>query len=164
MVTHDDTFARLVDRTVIIADGQVVNEFLVKALRLLSRDLILEIRESVEPVTFEAGETVVRQGEEGDCFYIILEGSLDVLAKKPGGGEILVDQRQAGSYFGETALVGQTVRNATVRAGEGPVRLLPIDRARFDVLRAESAAFQEELAAVISARQAALASKVGGER
>lgn len=87
MVTHDDTFARLVDRTVIIADGQVVNEFLVKALRQLSRDLILEIRESVEPVTFDAGETVVRQGEEGNCFYIILEGSLDVLAKKPGGGD-----------------------------------------------------------------------------
>jgi CRP-like cAMP-binding protein len=75
----------------------------------------------------------------------------------------LVDQRQAGSYFGEMALVGKTVRNATVRAGEEPVRLLPIDRARFDILRAESAAFQEELAAVIGARQAALASKVGGE-
>jgi ABC-type lipoprotein export system ATPase subunit len=105
MVTHDDTFARLVDRTVIISDGQVVNEFLVKALRQLSRDLILEIKETVEPVFFEPGETIIRQGEKGDLFYIILEGNVEVLANKPGGGgEILVAQRQAGSYFGSSSV------------------------------------------------------------
>src|SRR5512139_571119 len=68
MVTHDDDFARRVDRTVIIADGQVLNEFLVKALHQLSKDLIMEVAATVEPVTLAPGTLIFRQGEVGDCF------------------------------------------------------------------------------------------------
>jgi ABC-type lipoprotein export system ATPase subunit len=152
MVTHDDDFARRVDRTVIIADGQVVNEFLVKALHQLSKDLIMEITAGVEPLVLNPGTPVFRQGEVGDCFYIILDGECDVVYQRPGGGETLLIRRKPGEYFGEAALVHATTRNASVRAGDRPVRLLPVSAALFDRLVNESPNFRQEMEQVAAAR------------
>lgn len=38
--------------------------------------------DSLEPVNFEDGETIVKQGEPGDDFYIILDGCAVVLQKR----------------------------------------------------------------------------------
>jgi len=152
MVTHDDDFARRVDRTVIIADGQVVNEFLVKALRHLSKDLVMEIAAEVEPIRLAPGASVFRQGEVGDCFYIILDGECDVLYQRPGGGETLLIRRQPGEYFGEAALIHAAPRNASVRAGDRPVTLLPVSAALFDRLVKQSPNFRQEMELVAAAR------------
>src|SRR5690606_34296965 len=42
MVTHDDDLARRVNRTIVIADGEIVNEWLVKALPTLSQELLVK--------------------------------------------------------------------------------------------------------------------------
>ncbi len=152
MVTHDDDFARRVDRTVMIADGQVVNEYLVRALHQLSKDVIMEIATGVEPLDLAPGATVFRQGQAADCFYVVLEGQCDVIYERPGGGETLLDHSPAGEYFGETALMRGATRNATVRAGDGPVRLLPISRERFDRLLEESPHFRREMEQVAAVR------------
>jgi putative ABC transport system ATP-binding protein len=158
MVTHDDDFARRVDRTVIIADGQVVNEFLVRALHQLTKDAIMEIAATVEPVEFAPGSVIIKQGEVGDSFYIILDGECEVTFERPGGGEILIDSHKAGEYFGETALIRAAPRNASVRAGEQPVRLLPISATLFDRLVKESPTFRQEMESVAAARSERIAS------
>jgi len=152
MVTHDDDFARRVDRTVIIADGQIVNEFLVRALRQLSKDLIMEIAATVAPVDYAPGSLIVLQGEVGDCFYIILDGECEILYERPGGGEILLNCLEPGEYFGEAALVHTAPRNASVRAGDRAVRLLPVSAALFDRLVKESPSFRQEMEHVAAAR------------
>jgi len=157
MVTHDDDFARRVDRTVIIVDGQVVNEFLVRALRQLSKDLIMEVAATVEPVDFAPGTLIIRQGEIGDCLYIILDGEVEIIYQHPAGGEILLDHGKPGETFGEAALVHAAPRNATVRAGKQPVRLLPVSAALFDRLVKESPSFRQEMEHVAAARSKHLA-------
>lgn len=42
----------------------------------------LTVADALEPVSFEDGETIVRQGEPGDDFYIIVEGCAVVLQQK----------------------------------------------------------------------------------
>lgn len=42
----------------------------------------LTVADALEPVTFEDGETIVKQGEQGDDFYIIVEGCAVVLQQK----------------------------------------------------------------------------------
>ncbi len=145
MVTHDDDFARRVDRTVIIADGKVLNEFLGRALRQLSKDLVMEIAATVQPVDFPPGSLVVRQGEVGDCFYIILQGECQIFYTHPAGGEILLHTLEPGEYFGEAALIRAAPRNASVRVGDQPVRLLPVSAALFDHLVKESPNFRLEM-------------------
>lgn len=66
---------------------------------------------SLQPVSVAAGDVVVRAGDEGDRFYIVGDGELDVDA---AGAHTTV--RKAG-YFGEIALLRDVPRTATVTAG-----------------------------------------------
>ena len=43
----------------------------------------LTVADALETVSFEDGETIVKQGEPGDDFYIILEGCAVVLQRRP---------------------------------------------------------------------------------
>ncbi len=69
----------------------------------------------LEEVQLGAGDTVVRQGEEGDYFYIVKSGRLAV-SKKPSqsGKEVVLAELGEGACFGEEALVAGTSRNASV--------------------------------------------------
>lgn len=152
MVTHDDDFARRVDRTVIIADGQVLNEFIVRALHQLSKDLIMEIAATAQPVNLPPGSLIFSQGDVGDCFYIILDGECEIIYQHPAGGEILLNCLKPGEYFGEAALIRAAPRNANVRAADRPVRLLPVSAALFDHLVKESPNFRLEMEQVATLR------------
>jgi len=62
-----------------------------------------------------AGEVIIRQGEEGDYFYLINKGTCSVLrAETPGGESVEVAQLGPGSSFGEEALLSGKPRGSTV--------------------------------------------------
>jgi CRP-like cAMP-binding protein len=78
---------------------------------------IAQILSSMEPVSFEAGEVIIRQGDPGDYYYVIREGRAQVVLEDPGGhSEEELAQLGVGRAFGEEALVSGEPRNATVRA------------------------------------------------
>lgn len=71
----------------------------------------------------------MRQGEEGNRFYIVAEGRL--IAEKTQDGETKkVFEYKEGDYFGEIALVRDTVRQASIRA-ESNCRIVSIERDAF---------------------------------
>src|SRR5215510_12602933 len=72
MFTHDSDLARRVNRTILISDGEVVNEYLVRALSKLTQDQLVEISRNIKPQIFQADSAIIRQGEQGDKFYILL--------------------------------------------------------------------------------------------
>ena len=74
------------------------------------RDLRIVARHA-ETLEIGTGQDVVRQGEPGDALFVILSGSARV---ERDGHE--VSELQAGSYFGELALLDPATRAATVRA------------------------------------------------
>lgn len=61
----------------------------------------LTVADALEPVSFSDGETIVRQGEPGDDFYIIVEGTALVLQCR-GEGDTAVEVGKLGpsDYFG----------------------------------------------------------------
>lgn len=75
---------------------------------------------------YEDGEVIVRQGEVGDCMYVIQAGKVDVLYEGSGETHRLTSLGK-GSFFGEMALFGREVRSATVKAA-GKVRVLSVDK------------------------------------
>ena len=154
MVTHDNDQARRVTRTIVISDGEVVNEYLVQALAALSQDQLVEIARKVEPLVYPPSSTIIRQNEVGDKLYIIVDGAVDVLIAQPGGSEIMVNQMQQGEYFGEMALFGNNhVRTATVRASaDSPVSVVALDYESFNDVISDSRTLREELANVINER------------
>lgn len=69
----------------------------------------------LEPIDYKAGDVVVTQGEPGEHYYIIQEGTCQV-SRKPSKGdkEIKLAVLKPGDSFGEEALITETTRNATV--------------------------------------------------
>lgn len=75
------------------------------------------------------GEIIVRQGEVGNCMYVIQQGQVEVLLRK-GDADVCVAVLGESDFFGEMALFDQEVRSATVRA-RGEVRILTLERKTF---------------------------------
>jgi flavin-dependent dehydrogenase len=78
---------------------------------------------------YRAGEIIIRQGEVGDCMYVIQSGKVEVV-REHDGQETRLAQLGEGDFFGEMALFDKDVRSATVRP-LGDVRVLTIDRKMF---------------------------------
>lgn len=69
----------------------------------------------LQPVSVQAGEAVVKQGDPGDYYYIVSRGRCKVTRKVPETGvEIKLTELRSGDSFGEESLLGDSVRNATV--------------------------------------------------
>ncbi|XP_046631570.1 cAMP-dependent protein kinase type I regulatory subunit-like isoform X1 [Daphnia pulicaria] len=118
---------------------KMYEEFLSKVsiLESLEKWERFTVADALEPCSFEDGETIVRQGEPGDDFYIIVEGRAVVMQQRSGGGlaeaEPAVEVGHLGpsDYFGEIALLLDRPRAATVIA-KGPLKCVKLDRARFE--------------------------------
>ncbi|MDO9087229.1 MAG: ATP-binding cassette domain-containing protein [Anaerolineaceae bacterium] len=155
MVTHDSGLARRVERTVIIADGEVVNEYVAKALPVLSPTLMLEVSRKAKKVNFAAGETIIHKNSEDKLFYIVTEGMVEVSLRRPNGLDVIVDRMGPGQYFGEISLFTNQRTIATVRAiPDAPVHALTLDRDLFQKLIIESPEFKTVIQNVVSERLA----------
>ena len=90
-----------------------------------------------QPVAFDAGAHLVRQGQPADSAYIIESGSAEAVTALPGGGELTLATLGAGSMLGEMALLDTAVRAATV-VTRTPVSAFLIEREGFRMLLAQS--------------------------
>ena len=75
---------------------------------------------------FDAGETIFKEGDAGDCAYLIEEGQIEICTTIDGQ-EQRVNQIGRGELFGEVALIDHQPRTATARVLEHAV-LITIQR------------------------------------
>jgi ABC-type lipoprotein export system ATPase subunit len=158
IVTHDNDLAARATRTVVLADGLTVNEYVRQALAPLDLDELTLASSRLRRETYPPGAVVVRQGDEPEDFYIVTAGEVDVVLEHPGGQEILVNRLGRGQYFGEIALLRGGTRVATVRAGAGgPVEVMALDRETFSRAIGESEVARRDFDRVIAERLRSLA-------
>jgi len=98
-----------------------------------------QFAKSLESLPLQAGEIVVRQGEESQGFFIVRSGELEVSVLDSEGGERLISTLGSGEFFGETALLNRTPITATVRA-HSQSEVLRLSPADFYTLLASGAA------------------------
>jgi ATP-binding cassette subfamily B protein len=72
----------------------------------------------MELCTFSLGDSMVKQGEMGDCAYLILSGRARVLQTNSEGKMVTLAMLGSGDLLGERTIITQEPRNATVRASE----------------------------------------------
>src|SRR5215204_1851320 len=75
IVTHDSALAKRTHRTALIADGEIVNEYVAKAMPTLSREQLLQATRNAKTLTYEPGTMIVAEGSNAECFYIVAKGT-----------------------------------------------------------------------------------------
>lgn len=90
-----------------------------------SKSELAEIAAIADEVDLPAGKTLINEGETGREFFVLVDGTADVMQ----GSEKIGRMMGPGDFFGEIALVSKAPRTATITT-TSPVRALVItDRA-----------------------------------
>ena len=101
---------------------------------------------NMQRMSFEAGATVFRQGDEGDRFYVVERGEVEIAVPgKPPKVE------GPGGYFGEIALLREVPRTATVTA-RAEVELFALEREEFIAVVTGHATSSHAAESVVAAR------------
>lgn len=102
--------------------------------------------------SYAAGETVFRQGDPGDAFYIVYKGKVDVKLKRFLWLKKTVARLGEGDFFGEIALISSDPRNATV-ACAAPTLLFTLISADFQFVLRENPAAAKEMEGIAARRK-----------
>jgi ABC-type lipoprotein export system ATPase subunit len=159
MVTHDHELADRVKRTIIIADGEIVNQYVARALATLDLDQLTFVSSQLRTTSFNPGQVIVRQGDPADYFYVVTKGAAEVYLEREDGSTAFIARLTAGKYFGEIAVLRGGPRTATVRAGMDGVEVMALTQDVFGSLVSESDQTREQIDQAIRDRLDELALK-----
>jgi len=103
-------------------------------------------RNSTDFKEFTAGTTIFKSGDPGDFMYVVKEGSVKLTL-----GETVLEHVEAGSLFGEMALIDSEKRSADAVA-ETDCKLVPIDGKKFRFLVQQTPYFAQHVIRVLAQR------------
>jgi ABC-type lipoprotein export system ATPase subunit len=146
IVTHDSGLAKRTHRTALIADGEIVNEYVAKAMPTLTASQLLQATKTAKILTYEAGAMILAEGTNADTFYIVSKGTVEVILPRPNQSDVIALQLGPGKCFGEMEFFHETKHRASIRASEaGPVGVLAIGYEQLSELLDQSEATHEAL-------------------
>ena len=109
---------------------------------------------SLQPLEARAGDTIVRQGGPADRFFVLVDGTAE-LVREESGSETQIASLGPGTVFGELAIMHELPRSASVRA-TADAKLLALERDTFRELVSQSLGITVDFDDVIRTRLAAL--------
>ncbi|MBK9782520.1 MAG: ATP-binding cassette domain-containing protein [Anaerolineales bacterium] len=146
IVTHDSAMAKRTHRTALIADGEIVNEYVAKAMPTLSHTQLLQATKSAKALNFEPGAMILSEGTNADAFFIVSHGTVEVILPRPNQSDVIALQLGPGKVFGEMEFFHEKKHRASIRASEaGPVEVLAIGYDKLAELLEQSDVTREAL-------------------
>ena len=152
MVTHDHRIIEKADRLVHMVDGRIASDVILhdqlriceflKTVDLFKSLTPIELTDVAEKVTkrqFVAGDVIIRHGEEGEDFFLISDGTVEVMRE---GHDVA--RLGAGDFFGEAALITGEPRNATVVANDN-LETYVLGKTEFRAAVEASRSFRDQL-------------------
>jgi CRP/FNR family transcriptional regulator, cyclic AMP receptor protein len=119
--------------------------------RTMSKKELAVVAQQTDEIDVPAGRVLAREGDFGDEFFVIDDGTAEVTR----GGERIAELGP-GDFFGELALLEAERRNATVTA-TSPMRLIVMTRPSFRALDRSSPQVHEAVASAIAQRRTQVA-------
>ena len=117
----------------------------------LSREDVAKVLGKMEEISFDVGATIVCQGDQGDAFYLIQSGAVEVVLESgPDKSEVIAIFGPK-DWFGEMALLSGEPRSATIRTIK-PTSVLRLQREAWDELIERHPTWLLHLAATLSKR------------
>jgi ABC-type lipoprotein export system ATPase subunit len=146
IVTHDSGLAKRANRTALLADGEIVNEYLAKALPTLTPAQLLAATRSAKRQQYKAGAMILSEGRNSDAFYVVSKGIVEIVLPRADQSDVIALQLGPGKYFGEMEFFHDHRNKASVRAYErGAVEVLALDYSALNDLLEKSVPTREAL-------------------
>ena len=146
IVTHDSALAKRTHRTALIADGEIVNEYVAKAMPTLTREELLQATRIAKTQAYEAGAMILDEGTNADAFYIVTKGTVEVILPRANQSDVIAVQLGPGKVFGEMEFFHEKKHRASIRASEhGSVEVLAISYDQLNELLGQSEVTREAL-------------------
>lgn len=117
----------------------------------LSREDVAKVLGKLEEIAYGAGETIVRQGDQGDSFYVIQSGAVQVVVDSGAGNSEVVAILGPRDWFGEMALLSGEPRSATIQTVK-ETRLWRLRREEWDELIEKHPTWLLQFCATLSKR------------
>lgn len=89
----------------------------------LSDDYLTRLASLINVESYKRGSYIFKEGDDGDKFYLIVEGRIRISRNVPGMGEEALAILKANDYFGEMALIDEAKRSADAYVHESAVVL-----------------------------------------
>ena len=146
IVTHDSGLAKQTHRTALIADGEIVNEYVSEAMPTLTPEQVSQATQKARRLSYESGTMILTEGANAESCYIVTKGTVEVILPREGQSDVIALQLGPGKVFGEMGFFHDRRRKASVRASEhGPVEVLSISYDDLDHLLSQSESTREAL-------------------
>jgi ABC-type lipoprotein export system ATPase subunit len=146
IVTHDAGLARRSNRTALIADGELVNEYLARALPTLSFDQMLAATRQLKHRRYDAGAMIITEGHNSDAFYIVAKGRVEVVLPRHDQPDVVALELGPGRYFGEMEFFHERRNRASIRAcSSSAVEVLELTYDQLSELLGQSEATRDTL-------------------
>jgi CRP-like cAMP-binding protein len=124
----------------------------VQAFSVLSNKELMQIVSQMRAFEFQAGTTLVNQGESANLFFIVQEGLVEVSVKKFLFGNKKVALLKEGDFFGESVLISNSKRTATVTAKTDTTCFVLL-KPSFKSLLNQNALFKQNMQVVFTRRK-----------
>ncbi|MRS04428.1 cyclic nucleotide-binding domain-containing protein, partial [bacterium] len=153
MVTHDPSLTERTSRTVVISDGELINETVAKCFVNLSHNQLLELTHNLEKFNFDPGAIILTQDQSVDYLYLIVSGKVDISLHGEKGKRSIITSLKPDQFFGEIELTsgGRSIANVTA-SPETPVNLVGIKREKFLELLKNSQVTEDAIQNVVRLR------------
>ena len=139
IVTHDPSFTKSTDQTIILSDGDIIDDTIARALPLLNHPQMLQATYQAKKRVYQPGETIIHQGQQLEYFFMVSSGEVEIVLSNPGCPEISLARFGRGQFFGEVELMHTKNSIASVRAApDTPVELSLLPKEIFYQLLRES--------------------------
>ena len=132
------------------------NEWVGQTFPRLSKSALARASNHLQTMRFQAGDVVIRQGDEPDRFYIVADGEVDVVRHTAEGTSVPLATLRRGEVFGEIGILEETRRTADVRA-RSDVEVLALDWRDFKDLLDASDPTARDFMQIVEQRRATLA-------
>jgi CRP-like cAMP-binding protein/Fe-S-cluster-containing hydrogenase component 2 len=135
--------------------NQEIVSFLQKHVKIFqkSKESSLEglVKES-KLIRFRSGQPIVKQGEYGESFYVVISGAVTIAVTNEEGKSTTIRDMAPGDFFGELAVMGQGLRTATVSAKDDNTVALEVHKIPFQKVLKADHALKDEMDKIFNSR------------
>lgn len=135
MVTHDRDLAKRVQRTLVISDGEIIEQYLTNTFPGLSEKQLVWVTSQLKRRKIKPGEIVLKKGDPVDTLYIVTRGKVDVVIDPGSERKFTSIKLDRGKYFGEIELIkGGNSLASVVGSEDETTEIVTLGREAFEKL------------------------------